>query len=352
MRLLLICPTNIDNMPYYQRYLRISHGTQVSIQTIVWDRLNTSPDCIAFKDKRAGYRRSPIEYYNYARFIRKTLKNIKFDRIIIFGLHLSFFLQKTLMQYRGKYIIDIRDLHPIMYFIDFKSLFGNAHSVILSSGYFKNYLPKYEKYYIDHNVSMSYEQIQRFYDVPDTNIHKIDEKHVNSIAYIGSLRDKKTNIQLLHALGNNPKYQIIFHGDGISYKSLVEYSQKHNFQNVSFGGRYEKIYELSLYDNATFINILIPNSSINNRALLPNRLYNACISHKPIIALRNTYVSKIVLAFSLGIVINKLCNIEMELSKYISSSRSPLYREFWAWVGKDMVKFLDNYQRFLREVAD
>ena len=75
-----------------------------------------------------------------------------------------------------------------------------------------------------------------------------------------------------------------YHGEGDINDDILEHLKRANINNVYLTGRYENEDEADLYINSDLVNVLISNRSINNKTLLPNRLYNAAVYGKPIIA--------------------------------------------------------------------
>ena len=67
------------------------------------------------------------------------------------------------------------------------------------------------------------------------------------------------------------------------------------------------------------ISVIYDNHGINNLTLLPNRLYNGLIYGKPLIAMNGTYLADIMKDYQVGLVLNKIENIESELIDYVNT---------------------------------
>lgn len=300
-------------MPYVDNYEKILKKNNVEYIIIQWDRYKTDNSHCEFiyRDKKNGHKKNIIDYIKYCDFIKDKLENLKFDLIIICGIPivwiLSFYLQ---ILNNVKYIIDIRDYHKIIKFISIKKIINNSAITVLSSPGFKEWLPKYDKYIINHNT-----QIENISSLENPNSFISDENV--KISYIGSIRDYKVNIELIDSLKNNCKINLFFHGDGEVNIDIENYIKRHNIKNVFITGRYYKEDESIFYQKSDLINVIIPNNEINSKTLLPNRLYNALLFGKPLITLDGTYLAKQIEKYKIGIVINSLNNVEYDILEYI-----------------------------------
>ncbi len=332
MKVLLICPSNMYCMPYVNTYLEALEKSQVQYDLINWDRMHTE-DCkwfCSYRDSKIELRRNFFDYYRYAKFISKKIKNNNYGKIVVFGLQLSFFLRNLLLKhYKERFIIDIRDYNRILKHFSFTKLIQASASTVLSSKAFKEWLPESDKYVINHNT-----KIKSISELKKPTFRS--SRSLINIACIGLIRDYAVNIELINVLKNSAKINLAFHGEGAVCGKLQEYIEIHNIENVKTSGRYEHLEEGILYDSADMLNILIENEGLNNLTLLPNRLYNALLYGKPIIALEGTYLADIVDSHNLGLVINSFDNLEIRVRQYINDF--------------DIQKYLSGRQNFLRTV--
>ncbi|TDP11581.1 hypothetical protein [Halanaerobium congolense] len=312
MKIGLVCPSNILYMPYVNNYLDILENIDVEYEIINWDRFNyDETKTISYKDKKIGHSRNFWDYYKYKNFLIKHLKNNNYNKLIVFGVQLTFFLNNYLLKnYKNKFIIDIRDYHKLIYFFRLNKLINYSFSTIISSPGYKNWLPESDKYLINHNTnSKSYDGINKF---------SFNKNEIN-ISYIGSIRNYKINKKLITNLMNKFNFNLLYHGYGEDTDKLMKFVSRNEINNVTFTGKYVRKEEKTLYNKADFINILRNNKSINNRTALPNRLYNSVIYSKPIIALEGTQLADIITNYSLGLVVESLENIEGKILSYIDS---------------------------------
>jgi hypothetical protein len=310
-------------MPYVENYTNILKEIGVDYEIINWDRFNIEERSeLVYRDLKIGHQRGFLDYFRYSRFVINCLKKNKYDKIIVFGIQLVFFIKRFLINvYSNKFVIDIRDYNRIIkYFNIEKAIYNSAFTVISSFG-FKEWLPRSNKYIVNHNSQVHY--IEQLSDVC-RNLTKKDSININ---YIGTIRDYNINIELIKSLQNNKKIKINFYGDGVINKDIENYVKTNKIENVGLNGRYNREQEPGLYLNTDLANVLIPNDSINSLTLLPNRLYNAVLYGKPMLAFERTYLSEIIKKFNLGLIVDTFANMEDTIKNYIDNFDFNAYEE-------------------------
>lgn len=314
MKIVLICPSNMLYMPYVNNYVTILKENNADYTIINWDRFGIEEKSkYTYRDDKIGHQRNFFDYYKYYKFIKEILDQIHFDKIIVFGLQLTFFLKKVLQKkFKGNYIIDIRDYNKVIDYFNIKKVINNSAFVVLSSPGYKEWLPDIDKYIINHNT-----QIQSLNKLQSLEI-ELNKEKIN-VAYIGAIRDYQVNIDFIDSLKNNNKINIFFNGEGNINKNIQEYLNDNNIKNVYLTGRYEREEEEELYSNADLINVLRYNDGINNKTALPNRLYNAVIYGKPMIAFAGTYLADIVKDYELGLILNSFKDVENSIENFYNN---------------------------------
>lgn len=313
MKIALVCPSNMLYMPYVGNYTNILNEMGVDYDIINWDRfkIEEKSKCV-YRDKKIGHQRSFLEYFNYSRFALNILKQNNYDKVITFGVQLTFFLKSYLIKdYCDRFLFDIRDYNRILKYINIQKVIENSTHTVLSSPGFQEWLPRSNKYVINHNTQL--DSIEKLSEINRNS----NNMGVISTNYIGSIRDYKINIDLISSLKNNCSIELKFHGTGAINKDIENYLSSNGIKNVVLTGSYIKEEEQNLYMNTDIVNILIPNDTINSRTLLPNRLYNATIYGKPIIAFHGTYLAKIVEKYNIGLVIESFNNVGETMMNYI-----------------------------------
>lgn len=311
MNVLLICPSNNLFMPYVSNYTLILDDLGVEYVLQIWDRFGIEePSPFVFKDDKVGHARTLRDYLQYRNHVRKVMKRYHFDKVIVFGLSLGFFLSKFLMQhYKERYILDIRDYHKVLNLWNPSKVIADSYATVVSSPMFQTWLPPNHEYFVNHNSA-----IYRLPDLVQPNVERKKEK-VN-ISYIGSVAHYDINRQLIQALRNSEWCILEFHGQGTASNEIIALVEAEKIENVKVTGIYDKADESSLYSNSDMVNMVLSSDSVNNRTCLPNRLYNACLYGKPLLTNTGTFVSDIIRDYNLGLVLNNFDDVENQIRSY------------------------------------
>lgn len=337
MKIALICPTNIELMPYLRYYTDELDRNNVDYDLIVWNRNGydyTNIDNISEYSETMDNRIRKIYklsyYYRYTKYTKTVIEKNKYDKIIIFTIQMAMYLKRYLLKnYRGKYVIDIRD-HAWNF--NMKKLIKKSFAVVVSSPAFKKWLPKNINYIVSHNISK--------YDIEKYDLNKDTIKSNKiKVSTIGALRDFEFNSQVISHLANKNSISLEFVGTGISEEELKVYSETNNVNNIRFTGLYKKEDECEYYINSSIINAYYTGKYKVNREAIPNRLYNACIHNKPIIVSDGIYLGELVKQYNLGIVVNL--------------DKENLYEKIINYLNSDEYKKLSiGIENFLKQVSD
>lgn len=324
MKIALLCPSNMLYMPYVENYKKILDQFGTDYDIINWDRFKIEEESEwVYRDNKVGHQRNFFDYYYYSKHVIKTIKRNRYDKVIVFGMQLSFFLKSFLKkEYDNKYVFDIRDYNKIIHFFNVRSLINSSCFTTISSHGFMEWLPNNCNYVVNHNTWIEKIDCMDIEDVLKTHSSQI------RISYIGSIRDFDMNSKFISVIANNKSIELIFNGDGIAYNQLVKYVDENSISNIKFTGRYNREDENQFYTNSDLINILVPNNDINSRTLLPNRLYNSIINGKPVLAFKGTFVANIVEKHHLGIVIDDFSNVEKVINDYFRSFDAKQFKNY------------------------
>jgi len=335
------------NIPYVDSYVKILKANKIAFDIINWDRLHIEDisNSYTYRDKKIGYQRDYFDYFRYAKFVLKILNKNEYEKIIIFGIQMSYFLRSYILKnYRDKYVVDFRDRNKIIKYFNIKKVIDNSEFTVISSPGYKEWLPNSKKYIINHNT-----QLNNLDDLKKLNFSSSKNKYC--ISNIGSIRDYDINRDFIDSLRNHTNIELYYHGEGEINTDIKEYLISNNIENVFLTGKYNRDEEESLYNKSDMINILVPNDEINSKTLLPNRLYNAVLYGKPIIALNGSYLAKQVSKYGLGLVINSLNEVDAQIGDFIYKFNVEEYEKgrkaFLEEVISDNNKFKLNVESFI-----
>lgn len=344
MKLALICPSNKMYMPYIRKYEEVLKQTDITYDCINWDRFHIEEDNqMTYKDSKIGHQRNIIDYLRFRKFVINLLNNSGYDKVIVFGVQLSFILSKYLIdKYKLKYLIDIRDYNKLLNIFTIKKTVSQSYFTAISSPGFTEWLPVSNKYVISHNTKTSY-------------LHEYNEKDIVKssiiLSYIGSIRDSSVNIALIEDVCNSDTIHLEYHGEGDANKELSNFIVKNKIKNVNLTGRYSNEKEEEYYKLSNMINILIHNNDINSKTLLTNRLYQAVIYGRPILTNEGSFQATIIKKYNLGLVINKIENVEKKIIEYLNEFNSEEYnlgrKLFFEKVLQENIKFENTLSGFI-----
>lgn len=349
MKVALIIPGSIWYAPYVRNYTRILDEQKVEYSIISWNREGD--------DKPEGFQYNVLctkghgsadfsAYKGYVRFIKSTIKQQGFNRIIVFGPQMACLLSAyLLMNFRGRYMIDYRDLS-----IEQKPIFRQLFAVMLkyscvnviSSPGFKCCLPK-NKYYLSHNFDESL--VLDVLNRPEAGDTFYADEGID-ILTIGAIRDYSSNIEVTKAIVNEDGFTLRFVGRGKgTVEHLQEYCKEAQANNVCFIGGYEKNEEAGYIKSCTFMNIFYPRIITHDTAL-SNRFYNSLIHRKPMIVTKGTIQGDYAEKYNVGVVIDDCRNLVCELKTFIKQD----YKEYCKRADDLLKEFLKDQREFVEAV--
>lgn len=319
MKIALIIPGNIWYAPYVRIYTRLLDQHGVEYRIISWNRdgkddaegfqynvqLNVNNGSVGFK-----------KYKGYVRFIKKTIKQERFDRLIVFGPQMTCLMGTYLLGWKKRFIIDYRDL-SIEQKPGLKQLFAFltrlSYANVISSPGFKRCLPQRD-YLISHNFDA--EMVKRV-------IGKTEETGFNmdkgiDVLTIGGIRDYSSNIEVVKSLANQDGFTCRFVGKGPAAPHLDNYCKVNGVNNVRFFGFYKKEEEPSYIKDTTFLNIFYPRVITHDTAM-SNRFYNSLLFKRPMIVTKNTTQGDYAERYGLGIAVESCSNLRKELLGFLKN---------------------------------
>lgn len=272
-----------------------------------------------------------IAWYN---FVRKTLKKEKCDFVVIVPTRTAMVLSPLLLFTRRSYIFDIRDYtreNKWWFRLIEKSLIKRSKLTVISSNGFRRWLPKSEKLSTIHNMPYHYQE--------NFSCNDLKNKSVITIGYVGCIDYEYQNTKIMEALGNNQRFVLQYSGIVASKCRIEQVGIEMKLENVKFTGKFDNRDKKSIYEQVDVINAVYGNNSLVVSTALPNKLYDALIYKKPIIASRGTYLGELIERYGVGFSIDvDKDNIEEKISKYVS--------------GFDVDCFLENCAVLLKQCVD
>ena len=320
MKVALLLPAEPEKAPYIQYYIDVFKEKGIEYDVIAWNRSGNnpkvlerlimyeapSPDTLSNIKKVRGF-------WGFKQFVEKTVRQKQYDRLVVHTIMLAVFMSSFLKQYYGgKYILDIRDecsLYGIMK-LRLPVLLKYSFCNVISSWGFKTWLPEAE-YVISHNIGFRWKEKMNM-PAPDSFFHH----QPLDILTIGQIRHFDGNRILIDELGNRGNMKMHFAGDGVDVSRLVEYCKEKKINNVVFSGRYLKENEDDIVSTSDFVNILLPQTRVQQA--MANRFYLAILNYIPVIVNAESIQAEYVRKYGLGIVWELGTSLKNAIEDYIA----------------------------------
>lgn len=343
IRIGIVCFWDRPATPYLAKYERILQENNIQYDVIFWDRSRSGVpvyqgSSITLRLKTSTNRVSKLlDFAKWQKMLLRLLKQKKYNYLIMLSTIPAILLSNYLLKYyRNKYIFDIRDysLESIPSFKNrvMKLVKYSKFTTISSKGFFV-WLDPSPKIIINHNITYIDLLYQR------DSFFKAGEK-VN-ITFVGNVRLDGQTSAMLANMGNHPRYNFGFVGRMLNECDLVDVCEKNSIKNIYIQGAFTEDDKPDIYSQVDIINAVYANSSENIRLAdstpLPNRVYDAAIFKRPIVASRNTYLAEVIADYNLGFAVNGY-------SEKVSDDFDNYIKEF------DENVFLKGCQKYLTEV--
>ena len=350
MKVGIIVPNNLWFCPYVQIYRSILDSENVSYDIITWCRDGKDEEgCIQYKTsaKTSNPFMKLYYYYSFASFIKRTVKENKYDKLIVFtpqvGIFISSFLKRN---YKRKYIFDYRDLsieQSSCFKKSFTRLLDNSAANVISSPGFKQYLPQGYNYILSHNFDIAI--VKKALDNNSIEVTTLPDSI--DVLTIGGIRDYESNVQVIDALANKEGFTVRFVGRGPSADSLKVHTDELGANNVTFEGFYPKEKEKEYVAECTFLNIFYPRKPSHDTAL-SNRFYNSLIYRKPMITTADTTQGNYASMYKVGVALTDCSNLEKDLKEYLKNVDQKKYAKQCDAL---LNEFVADYEKFYNMVC-
>lgn len=254
-------------------------------------------------------------------FVRKTMKQENCDAAIVVPTRAAMILAPFLLTTSHPYIFDIRDYtgekSRWFRFIE-KRLINKSELTVISSNGFRKWLPESDKLSNIHNMPYHYQE--------NSTCQDLKSKGLITIGYVGCVSYEYQNRKIMDALGNDPSFVLQYSGIVAPTCKLVQFSKEQGLTNVKFTGRFDNRDKKAVYEQVDIINAVYGNNSLVVTTALPNKLYDALIYKKPIIASRGTFLGELVERYGVGFSIDvDSDDILQKINAYLSCFDADLF---------------------------
>lgn len=284
MMIALVFCGDLKYCPYINRYIERLENAHVEYKVYFWNRskfeLQLSDRYVYYdlgSELTGGKVHKLLDFIKFRKWLIRQLKKNHHEKIIALSTLTGVFLGDFLYKKKGNYIFDIRDYsyeHIKPFFAMEKKVIENSAFTAISSAGFKAFLPDHG-YIIAHNFNRN--------DIIDGAKFKKAKDKINFV-WNGVVRYFAFQRYYLDALKNDPRYNIVFHGDGPELNMYKEYCAENGIRNITFTGAYNNADKEELLKEAHILNNCYgytQNAGNKLKYAVSNRFYDGMIYHIP-----------------------------------------------------------------------
>lgn len=290
----IICFNDLHLMQFLYKYTSILDKHKVSYEVLYWNRSllaekkDFDGETVSFEYKMNTFQpfhKKIFGFLKYANFIRKQIRTKKYDKLIVLTTQSAIPVCDILLgKYRERYVYDYRDVtkeHKFgFYKKTVKKLCHNSYFTAISSLGFKEVLGESEKFVMSHN---------------ERNFKKAFAEHTDSdkirIVFWGMVRQVEFNKKVCDVFGNNPGFELIYHGEGFA-DELKRYCEEKKYNSVKFTGRYSQDKIPGFAQNTDVLLNLYENDSVQKLAMTV-KLYDGITYGLPMIISKDSFMGNI-----------------------------------------------------------
>lgn len=336
----IICFWDRYATPYLAKYERVLNDNNIPFEVVFWNRTpqtNISTFSqnknyvfinLKCKDSRIGKVNS---FFSWASQVKKIIKQRHYSHLILLSTVPAILLYSSLrFNFRNKYIFDIRDYtyeDNTLFKKVVMSIIKQSSFTTISSKGFWDWLDYSDKIIVNHNITVNNKESSWLPPVFS------DNKKVN-FAFVGNVRLDMQTEALLHKLKNDPRIDQYFYGRILPSCNIQAIKEEAKISNLYLMGPFDSDDKQRIFDQVDLINCVYANSKDDNNiplgdsTPLPNRLYDALVFMRPIVASKGTYLAKLVDEYNLGVCINGFSpDARDKIIDYINHFDSELFKD-------------------------
>lgn len=347
-KICIIGTSNLKHISLISLYTHIFDELEVPYDLIYIDRYGTVEKSTAehqycYCAKKMTSKLSKIrELLKFRRFAKRLIKKNNYDLLITWqttGAYLFFDL--LLFSYRGRYIVNIRDYvienNKFFYSLLKRLVAQSVFSTISSEG-FLNFLPP-AKYVKVNSINPAL--------IPDESDAYPKMQRPYKIGFAGNCRYFNESYKLIESLKNDERFELWF--CGTNSEVLKKYAECYDIRNVKTLPAFDVSETLSIVQQFDVINSAFGNDAMDNKTLLPIRLYLSVALRKPILATEETQLAKVVSKNGLGFVVKDYNNLADDLVEYIETLNEKSFFDCCDTFLKNAKKENDDFARMVRK---
>lgn len=311
VRVLIADTVAREKATYLEQYEKIFKDNGIYYDLFLWDRdadasTEKIGNCFWFHKKctaGGGNKfKKIIPMFKYQKKLREIIKEGNYSHLVLINsLAPVMIADLVLNKYKSRYILDVRDYtyeKYSWYLKIMRQLIESSFFTSISSRGFIKFLGESDKFIVTHNIS----NINKAVKTTNTT-NNLKNKDVISIGFVGNVRYFEENKKLIKVL-DNQKFKLLYIGSIDEGCDIGEYCAKGKINNVEVHGKFNNGDKPTIYENIDIINSIYGDFSLEVTTALPNRLYDALLFKKTILASKGTYLGEIVEKYSVGLAVD------------------------------------------------
>lgn len=287
-RFCLVSMDNVSRTPYLTEYAK---RCEAPFDLVYWDKAGVADQVGADRYYRMKYEinedapralktaRKLAGYVKFRRYASEILQNQRYDGVVASTGNCAVLLGSILLsEYRGRYVIDIRDywregFYP--YHRREQILIQNSGVAIISSPYYKKFLGDHN-FVVMHNIQsdLSIEKHRAVSSVAS-------EHGPIVLASIGAAKNISYDKKVIDYFANDSRFELRFSGRG--YECLAGYVQDRGISNVRVSGAFPYEETLLYYQDVDAVMCMYGSGSPYWDYALANKLYFSAQMGVPIV---------------------------------------------------------------------
>ncbi len=341
--------------PYLDNYTKYLDKHKIEYEVLYWQRdvidQAAPSNYIPFKYKsklNQSFCQKMKGFIRFRHWVKKRIATRKYSKLILLSTLSGMIIPDVLKDYKDNYIFDIRDYSYESFYLFKKlesKLIEQSYFTAISSPKFKDFLPKSNKYILNHNINLSAE--------PNHKFEKVNKKRLNFV-WAGAIRYLEHQKKILKQLGNDNRFNIIYHGVGSDYEALRNYSIQSNIQNVTFTGVYHNKDKEKLLANADILNNSYDNEEqqLKTKFAISNTFYDGITLKIPQLVETGSYKEILVNQYQIGkaLDVNK-DSFASELFEYYHSIDTNQFNknanQLYTKYAKEQEKYYSKIEEFI-----
>ncbi|MEG1884468.1 MAG: hypothetical protein RR224_12245 [Clostridia bacterium] len=299
MKILILGFAKLKYIPYMNFYLdNIDKGNEVHL--LYWNRDQKPEDTSQYqwislhefscnqKDEVAKLRKIK-SFLAYRKFVLKTMRETKFDFIIVLlTLPGILVLDELKRHYSNRYIFDYRDSsyegNPVFQKM-VHTLVHHAKSTFVSSDAFRKYLPQNADIHTSHNIlldSLQHRNEKATYGEASDKIR---------IAFWGFIRHEALNREIIRKLSNDDRFELHYYGrEEKTALNLKQYAAEIGATNIFFHGEYQPEDRYQFVRRTDLIHNLYRDT--NTMLAMANKYYDGIVFNLPQLCMKGSYMGE------------------------------------------------------------